>query len=112
LLPGLAALGRYVAGLGSWVARTRGVPLESLVLHGEVTEHSSADSVRAPPAEGVFLGGLTLVGAGWASREGGLVKEEVKERETQDIILLQELHHLVRSAQIGRNGNVLDLGCV
>mmetsp|Transcript_23212 Transcript_23212/g.34068 ORF Transcript_23212/g.34068 Transcript_23212/m.34068 type:complete len:1122 (+) Transcript_23212:47-3412(+) len=52
--------------------------LDSVVLHAEVTDIDSADSVRGPPKEGVYVNGLYMDGAAWSSKENSITESVPK----------------------------------
>jgi dynein heavy chain, axonemal len=52
--------------------------LDDIVYHTEVTHFDRVDSVKAPPAEGCYIHGLFLEGAGWARDQTALTESEPK----------------------------------
>jgi len=58
--------------------KSEGWALDNVTYHAEVTDMKSAEQVREPPAEGVFIDGLFLDGARWGKSEGSLVESEPK----------------------------------
>lgn len=52
--------------------------LDDVVFHTEVTEFVKVDSVKKPPAEGVYIHGLFLDGCAWSKPENSIVESEPK----------------------------------
>ncbi|XP_043790719.1 dynein axonemal heavy chain 8 [Apis laboriosa] len=55
----------------------KGWALDNVTLHNEVLRYT-ADEIKAPPAEGVFVYGLFLEGAGWDKRNNRLCESASK----------------------------------
>nr|XP_006825999.1 PREDICTED: dynein heavy chain 5, axonemal [Saccoglossus kowalevskii] len=55
----------------------KGWALDSVVLHNDVTRHMKED-ISSPPAEGVYIHGLYLDGAGWDRRNCKLIEPSPK----------------------------------
>ena len=55
----------------------KGWALDSVIIHNDVTR-SMKDDITAPPAEGVFVYGLYLEGAGWDRRGAKLIEPKPK----------------------------------
>jgi dynein heavy chain len=52
--------------------------LDDVVYHTEVTNFEKTDQVRAGPAEGIYIYGLSLDGGAWSRHDGCLVESEPK----------------------------------
>jgi len=52
--------------------------LDDMVYHSEVTSFDDSKAVRSAPAEGVYIHGLFVDGAGWSKVEGSIVESEPK----------------------------------
>eukprot|EP00949_MAST-11_sp_MAST-11-sp1_P002825 g2825.t1 len=52
--------------------------LDDVVFHTEVTEYVSHETVKKPPAEGVYIHGLFLDGCAWSKSENTLIESEPK----------------------------------
>jgi dynein heavy chain len=52
--------------------------LDEVVYHTEVSQFERADQVRSAPAEGVYIHGLFLEGAGYSKATGALEESEPK----------------------------------
>lgn len=55
----------------------KGWALDTVVLHNEVTRNMK-DDITSPPAEGVYVYGLYLEGAGWDKRGAKLIESKPK----------------------------------
>eukprot|EP00606_Chrysophyceae_sp_TOSAG23-5_P000883 GSChrysophyteH2.ASY1.ANO1.1544.1 assembled CDS len=77
--------------------------LDDIVYHTEVTEKVSTESVKAQPAEGAFINGLWMEGAGW-DRHGIQIQEsEPKTLYVQLPILYCSANHKVEEARIRKD---------
>ena len=52
--------------------------LDDVVLVSDVTKFADPSTIREAPAEGVFVHGLFLEGAGWSAKQGALVDSDPK----------------------------------
>lgn len=52
--------------------------LDDIVYHTEVTHFEKVDHVKSAPAEGVYINGLFLEGAGWSKDQSMLLESEPK----------------------------------
>jgi dynein heavy chain len=74
--------------------------LDDIVYHTEVTEKERVESVKAQPAEGAYIYGLWMEGAGWDRHGCQLQESEPKTLYVQLPILLCSANHKIEEARI------------
>jgi dynein heavy chain len=74
--------------------------LDDIVYHTEVLEKASPDSVKAQPAEGAYVSGLWMEGAGWNRHNQEIQESEPKMLYIPLPILYVTANHKVEEARI------------